>query len=134
MVGHNAHRKKFSNHPSSGYSNIGTAVSCTSASAADGQEMTVTSSGEVEVDPDTQQAIIECSLFTQAVENEFTESVLETDILPNVLICPPTMKQADLDENFHGDPNNGNCRLQANPFVYKSQYSIVQQCCYDAFG
>ena len=133
VVGHNAHKKKFSNHPSSGYSSIGEAVSCTFATAEESPQMTVTSSGEVEVDPATEQAILECSLYEQTVKNEITPAVLETEILPNVLVCPPTVKQADLDENFHGDPNNANCRLQASPFEYK-QYSIVQQCCYDASG
>ena len=93
-----------------------------------------TTSGEVKVDPVTQNAILECSLYEGTVKKEFTPAVLDTEILPNMLICPPTKNQADGDEGFHGDPNNDNCRLQANPFVYKTKYAIVQQCCYDASG
>ena len=137
VVGINEHRIHFFNHPVSGYTNIGTAVSCTVASAAQRRPAETikerpggTTAGEVEVDQELEDAILNCQLYELSVGREITPAILQTDILPNVQICPATEKQADCDENFESDPNNNECYLQATPFSYRTRYSIRQHCCY----
>ena len=136
MVGVNVHSQDFTNHPASGFTSIGTAVSCTFAVGSKRLSQEWDNDGdEICADPKLQQARMLCEEFYKSFEDLLQPGVLPMDVLPNVEHCPPTLQYADKDVRFRQDPTGSNdCRLQVLPFEFATHsklYSFVQQCCYD---
>lgn len=141
MVGYNFEGEYFQNHPLSGYSGIGDAVSCTfdigrrrKREAADRDDLMC-----LPVDDELADKVGECD---QAAENRMLDFMPITVYTPESLAslldpCPCSLDQAMRDHaRFVPIDEPEGCFVSASPLkepntlVARGPVSITQMCCY----
>ena len=135
VVGYNAQSDYFFNHPASGFSSIGDAVSCTSPRNKRQEKLSVFTIGKrVQVNKELVRDSVKCMAFYTVDTEDISEEQLNNEIIPNVEPCPCNSRQASQDKRFQPQPSKENCYTQIVPLKVRTNaqvYTFVQQCCYD---
>lgn len=139
VVGFNSEGNEFGNHPLSGFSDIGDAVSCTAQVGKRRKRQRETTNDKMKLPTnETLQNLIKRCVVADMLDKILLLGENTTELAQQLEPCPFTRDQALVDYGrFVEQENLSQCFVSTNPVevqVLLTTISLTQQCCYDGMG